>query len=232
MSEKQFAKRWERHFNLLEASLLSEHKCVIAFLISNVFFIWTMSYFGLHPVSPCDELSVTSSFLGQPVDKSRAGPFPNPKRETPTIQWISFRHSALEHDETHSWNCVDVCCFVFLWFHLWEPEFFFTRLMTSLVFPTSPSVKTNTLRRVYISQLVTWPNRQKHAVCVCVCLCVCYLSRLIRNAGLAVNMLEGLEDLCSPQISTHPFNFLQSFFHGLLAVLHTHTASHKCMHSS
>ena len=33
MSEKQFAKRWERHFNLLEASLLSEHKCVTAFLI-------------------------------------------------------------------------------------------------------------------------------------------------------------------------------------------------------
>ena len=30
---KQFAKRWERHFNLLEASLLSEHKCVTAFLI-------------------------------------------------------------------------------------------------------------------------------------------------------------------------------------------------------
>ena len=148
---KQFAKRWERHFNLLEASLLSEHKCVIAFLISNVFFIWTMSYFGLHPVSPCDELSVTSSFLGQPVDKSRAGPFPNPKRETPTIQWISFRHSALEHDETHSWNYVDVCCFVFLWFHLWEPEFFFTRLITSLVFPTSPSVKTNTCGKVYIS---------------------------------------------------------------------------------
>ena len=134
MSENSLQKdeKGTERFNLLEASV-------------------TMSYFGLHPVSPCDELSVTSSFLGQPVDKSRAGPFPNPKRETPTIQWISFRHSALEHDETHSWNCVDVCCFVFLWFHLWEPEFFFTRLITSLVFLTSPSVKTNTCRKVYIS---------------------------------------------------------------------------------
>ena len=95
------------------------------------------SYFGLHPVSPCDELSVTSSFLGQPIDKSRTGPFPNPKRETPAIQQFGF-YTHIEHG-TYSGNCVGA----FFWFHLWEPEFCFTRFITSLVFPTSPSVKTN-----------------------------------------------------------------------------------------
>lgn len=49
-----------------------------------------MSYFWLHPVSSCDELSVTSSFLGQPIDKSRAGSFPDPKRETPAIKLFCF----------------------------------------------------------------------------------------------------------------------------------------------
>ena len=69
-----------------------------------------MSYFGLHPVSPCDELSVTSSFLGQPVDKSRAGPFPNPKRETPTIQWISLM--MMRHILGTVWAFVVFCVLV------------------------------------------------------------------------------------------------------------------------
>ena len=68
-----------------------------------MYIMTVMSYFGLHPVSACDELSVTSSFFGQPIDKSRAGPSTNPERETPT------QHKALEHG-TYSVDSVIVCC--------------------------------------------------------------------------------------------------------------------------
>jgi len=51
-----------------------------------------------------------------------------------------------------------------------------------------------------------------------------YLSGLLGNAGLAVNVFEGLKNLCSSQISLHLLNFLQSILHGLLTVLHTCTA--------
>lgn len=57
----------------------------------------SMSYFGLHPFSPCDELGVTSSFFSQPINESRAGSLPNPKGETPTIQPMSLStHAELE----------------------------------------------------------------------------------------------------------------------------------------
>lgn len=56
-----------------------------------------MSYFGLHPFSPCDELGVTSSFFSQPINQSRAGSLPNPKGETPTMQPMSLStHAELE----------------------------------------------------------------------------------------------------------------------------------------
>ncbi|PWA20452.1 hypothetical protein CCH79_00003589 [Gambusia affinis] len=59
--------------------------------------LWTKFcfYLWLHPVSPSDELSVTSTLFGHPVDESRAGSFSNPKRETPKHSSQSFmKHPA------------------------------------------------------------------------------------------------------------------------------------------
>lgn len=74
--------------------------------------------------------------------------------------------------------------------------------------------------RIYLYGILTG-TRFLYNMCVC---CMYYLSRLIGNAGLAVNVFEGLKDLCSSQISLHLFNLLQSLVHGLLTVLHTLTA--------
>ncbi len=57
-----------------------------------------------------------------------------------------------------------------------------------------------------------------------------YLSWLTGNAGLAVNVFEGLKDLYSSQIGVHLFNFLQNFLHSLLTVCHTLTAITKHTH--
>lgn len=59
------------------------------------------------------------------------------------------------------------------------------------------------------------------------CLCVFYLSWLIGNLVLAINVLEWFQDLCSSQIRIHLLNFLQSLLHGLLIVLHTLTVIRK-----
>lgn len=58
-----------------------------------------------------------------------------------------------------------------------------------------------------------------------------YLSGLIRNIGLAVDVFERLKDLCSSQISVHRLNFLKSFFQGSLTVLHALTANKRHRHS-
>lgn len=61
-----------------------------------------LCYFWLHPVTSSDEVSVTSTLLGQPIDKSRAGPFSNPKGETPEIKQFIF--NTLHQNATHIIN--------------------------------------------------------------------------------------------------------------------------------
>lgn len=70
-------------------------------------------YFWLHPVSSCDELSMTSSFFGQTIDESSAGPLPDPKRETPAIKFT--QNSDMGHILGSVWVIV---VFEFLWFYL------------------------------------------------------------------------------------------------------------------
>lgn len=44
-----------------------------------------LSYFGLHPVHACDELGMSSSFLGQSINECRTGALTDSKGETPTL---------------------------------------------------------------------------------------------------------------------------------------------------
>lgn len=98
-SARQIPLDWDVHHGRLQSKPQRLHHLVSKNHLSNhvLVVIWfsidmkaAVCYFGLHPVGPCDELSVASSFFGQPVDESRTGPFPDPKGETPTTQWAGF----------------------------------------------------------------------------------------------------------------------------------------------
>lgn len=71
--------------------------------------------------------------LASPLMSAELEPSPMPKEKH--LQCTN------KHEETH---CSYPVLVIYLWFYLWEAEFFFTRLITSLVLHTSPSVKTKT----------------------------------------------------------------------------------------
>lgn len=71
--------------------------------------------------------------LASPLMSAVLEPSPIPKEK--------HLQSTNKHEEIH---CRYPVLVIYLWFYLWEAEFFFTRLITSLVLHTSPSVKTKT----------------------------------------------------------------------------------------